>query len=110
LSDLMTLFFYLGCFFVFLLQTDAKSIPCFQKQAKLIQNRFSRSKVHLTRVWELLTRRWNAWHWESHCVFTAGGERVKKGLTDKSSQRRLPLPPTNPHAHAHPSPPGNKKK
>jgi hypothetical protein len=28
-------------------------------------------------VWELLTRRWNAWHWESHCVFTAGGERVK---------------------------------
>jgi hypothetical protein len=28
-------------------------------------------------VWELFTRRWNAWHWESHCVFTAGSERVK---------------------------------
>jgi hypothetical protein len=69
LSDLMTLFIDL--------QTDAKSIQCFQKHAKLIENRFSRSKVQLTRVWELLTRLWNAWHWESHCVFTAGGERVK---------------------------------
>jgi hypothetical protein len=61
---------------VFILQTDAKSIQCFQKHAKLIENRFSRTKVQLTRVWELLTRRWNAWHCESHCVFTAGGERV----------------------------------
>jgi hypothetical protein len=34
-------------------------------------------KIQLTRVWELLTRRWNAWHWERHYVFTAGGERVK---------------------------------
>jgi hypothetical protein len=61
---------------VFILQTDAKSIQCFQKHAKLIENRFSRSKVLLTRMWEFLTRRWNAWHRESHCVFTAGGERV----------------------------------
>jgi hypothetical protein len=64
----------------------AKSIQCFQKHAKLIENRFSRSKAVLTRVWELLTRRWNAWHWESHCVFIAGGERVNtaKHLGDSS--------------------------
>jgi hypothetical protein len=30
---------------VFILQTDAKSMQCFQKHAKLIENRFSRSKV-----------------------------------------------------------------
>jgi hypothetical protein len=30
---------------VFILQTDAKSIQCFQKHTKLIENRFSRSKV-----------------------------------------------------------------
>jgi hypothetical protein len=40
---------------VFILQTYAKSIECFQKHAKLIENRFSRSKVLLTRVWEILT-------------------------------------------------------
>jgi hypothetical protein len=57
LSDLMTLFIDLG-----LLQTDAKSIQCFQNHAKLIEHRFSRSKDQLTRMWELLTRRWNAWH------------------------------------------------
>jgi hypothetical protein len=62
---------------VVILQTDAKSFQCFQKHAKLIENWFSRSKVQLTRVWKLLTRRWNAWHWETDCVFTAGGERVK---------------------------------
>jgi hypothetical protein len=32
------------------MQTDAKSIQCFQKHAKLIENRLSRSKVQLTRV------------------------------------------------------------
>jgi hypothetical protein len=61
---------------VFILQTDAKNIQCFRNHSKLIENRFSRSKVQLTRVWELLTRLWNAWHWGSHSVFTAGGERV----------------------------------
>jgi hypothetical protein len=35
-------------------------------------------KIQLTRVWELLTRRRNAWHWERHCVFTAF-----KGLNSK---------------------------
>jgi hypothetical protein len=30
---------------VFILQTDAKSIQCFQKHTKLIENRFSRPKV-----------------------------------------------------------------
>jgi hypothetical protein len=30
---------------VFILQTGAKSIQCFQKHAKLIENRFSRLKV-----------------------------------------------------------------
>jgi hypothetical protein len=49
----------------------------------MIENRFNRSNVQLTRVWELLTRCWNAWHWESHCVITAGGERVKKGRHEK---------------------------
>jgi hypothetical protein len=72
---------------VFILQTDAKSIQCFQKYAKLIENRFSRSKVQLTRVWKLLTIRWNAWHWESHCVFTAGGERVKNARPTQSWAR-----------------------
>jgi hypothetical protein len=71
---------------VFILQTDAKSIQCFQKHAKLIENRYSRSKVQLTRVWELLTRCWNASHWESHCVFTAGGERFLKWTTFVGSQ------------------------
>jgi hypothetical protein len=42
---------------------------------KLITNQFRRSKV-IDCVGELLTRRWNAWHSEKHCVFTAGGERV----------------------------------
>jgi hypothetical protein len=69
---------------VFILQADAKSIQCFQKHAKLIENWFSRSKVQLTRVWELLTRRWNALHWESHCDFTAGGERVNLNLLSLS--------------------------
>jgi hypothetical protein len=41
---------------VFILQTDAKSIQSFQKHAKLIENRFSRSKALLTRVWELLSQ------------------------------------------------------
>jgi hypothetical protein len=76
---------------VFILQTDAKSIQCFQKHAKLIENLFSRSKVQLTRVWELLTRRWNVWHWESHCVFTAGGERVKELLPLDQSLSCKPL-------------------
>jgi hypothetical protein len=62
------------------LKTDAKSIHCFQKHTKPIKTRFSRSNVIQNsidlRVWELLTRRWNVWHWERHCVFTSGGERV----------------------------------
>jgi hypothetical protein len=33
---------------VLILQTDAKSIQCFQNHAKLIENRFSRSKVQWT--------------------------------------------------------------
>jgi hypothetical protein len=43
LSDLMTLFLTWGVYI-------AKSIQCFQKHAKLIENRFSRSKVQLTSV------------------------------------------------------------
>jgi hypothetical protein len=69
----MTLFIDLGCLYC----KQTQSIQCFQKHAKLIENRFGRSKVQLTRVWELLTRCWNTWRWESRCVFTAGGERVK---------------------------------
>jgi hypothetical protein len=44
LSDLMTLFVDLGCL-KFILQIDAKSIKCVRKHTKLIENRFSRSKV-----------------------------------------------------------------
>jgi hypothetical protein len=91
---------------VFILQTDAKSIQCFKKtHAKLIENRFRRSKVQLTRVWELLTRCWNAWHWESHCVFTAGGERVKVNKTRFVScvdiQNICARTHTRTHAHTH---------
>jgi hypothetical protein len=58
------------------MQTDAQRIQCSQKHKILIANQFSRSKV-IDCVGELLTRLWNAWHSERHCVFTAGGERVK---------------------------------
>jgi hypothetical protein len=37
-------------------------------------------KIQLTRVWELLTKRWNTWHWERHSVFTAGDERVNDAV------------------------------
>jgi hypothetical protein len=50
------------------------------KHTILIENRFSRSTViqnSINWLWAFLTRRCNAWHWERHCVFTAGGERVK---------------------------------
>jgi hypothetical protein len=78
LSDLMTLFIDLGCLYC---KQSQRAFNVKKKPAKLIENWFSRSKVQLTRVWKLLTRRWNAWHWESHCVFTAGGERVKEKKT-----------------------------
>jgi hypothetical protein len=56
LSDLMTLFIDRGGLYC------KQRQRAFQKHAKLIENRFSRSKVQLTRVCELLTRRCNAWH------------------------------------------------
>jgi hypothetical protein len=59
LSDLMTLFIDLGCLYCKQMQ---RAFNVFKKHTKLIENQFSRSKVQLTRVWELLTRRWNAWH------------------------------------------------
>jgi hypothetical protein len=83
---------------VFILQTDAKNIQYFHKHAKLIENRFCRSKVQLTRVWELLTRRWNAWHWESHCVFTAGGERVNVHPKAHTQHARARI---RTHTHSH---------
>jgi hypothetical protein len=62
------------------MQTDAQRIQCSQKHTKkLTANQFSRSKV-IDCVDELLTRCWNAWHWERHCVFTAGEEWVKAPL------------------------------
>jgi hypothetical protein len=66
--------------------TDAQRIQCSQKHTKkLVANQFSWSKV-IDYVGELLTRRWNAWQAERYCVFTAGGERVKrkKGNMPKS--------------------------
>jgi hypothetical protein len=67
------------------MQIDARRIQCSQTTTttttttttKLIANQFSRSKV-IDCVAELLTRRWNAWHSERHCVFTAGGEKVNQ--------------------------------
>jgi hypothetical protein len=54
LSDLMTLFYLPG---VFMLQTDAKSIHCFQKKKRLKIGSVDQKlfKFQLTRVWELLT-------------------------------------------------------
>jgi hypothetical protein len=42
---------------------------------KLIVNEF-RSSIVIDCVRKLLPRHWSAWQ-ERHCVFTAGGERVK---------------------------------
>jgi hypothetical protein len=57
------------------MQTDAQPIQCSQKHYKLIANQFSRSKV-IDCVGKFLTRLWNVWHSERHCIFTAGNERV----------------------------------
>jgi hypothetical protein len=60
-----------------MMQTDAQRIQCSQqKKNQLIANQFSASEV-IDCVGKLLTRHWNTWHSERHCVFTAGGERVK---------------------------------
>jgi hypothetical protein len=56
--------------------TDAQCIQYFQKHEKMIANQFSRSKV-INCVGKLITRHWNAWHSERHCVFTGGGKRAK---------------------------------
>jgi hypothetical protein len=69
-SDLMTLFIDLGC------------LNCKQTQRafKNTLNWLKIDSVDKKFNWlecGNLTRRWNAWRWESHCVFTAGGERVK---------------------------------
>jgi hypothetical protein len=76
LSDLMTLLLT----WVFILQTEVKSI---QKHTSLIKNRFSRWKViqnSIDWLWGLLTRRWNAWYSERHSAFTAGGEMVMTAI------------------------------
>jgi hypothetical protein len=76
LFDLMTLFIDLGC--LYCKQTQRafnvfKSTLNWLKFDSVDQKLF---EVQLTRVWELLTRHWNSWHWKRNCVFTAGGERV----------------------------------
>jgi hypothetical protein len=48
LHDLMTLFIDLGCSYCKQMQ---RAFNVLKKHAKLIENRFSRSKVQLTRVW-----------------------------------------------------------
>jgi hypothetical protein len=63
---------------VFILQRDARSIQFWKNtlnwlKIDSVDQKFV--KILLKRVWELLTRRWNARHWEKHYVFTAGGER-----------------------------------
>jgi hypothetical protein len=46
---------------------------------KLIASQFSKANV-FDCVREPLTRRWNGWHSEKHCVFTAGGKRVNHDI------------------------------
>jgi hypothetical protein len=80
--DLMTLFIDLGCLYskqtqrafnVFKNTLNWMKIDSVdQKLLKICSIDFS------WLVCELLTRRWNVWHWERHCVFTAGGERVNR--------------------------------
>jgi hypothetical protein len=69
-----------------MMQTDAQRMQYSKTQKKLIANQFSRSKV-IDCVGELLTMRWNAWHSERHCVFTAGGEKVKRRDKEESKIR-----------------------
>jgi hypothetical protein len=62
LSDLLTLFINLGCLYC---KQTHRAFNVFKKHTKLIENRFSRSKViqnSIDQSVELLTRRWNAWH------------------------------------------------
>jgi hypothetical protein len=75
LSDLMTLFIDLECLYCKQTQRAfSKNTLNWLKIDSADQKLF---KIQLTRVWELVTKHWNAWHWERHCVFTAGGERVR---------------------------------
>jgi hypothetical protein len=78
LSDIMTLFLLTWGVYI------ANSIQCFQNKLNWLKiNSVDQTlfKIHLTRVWELLTRRSrNAWLRERPCVFTAGGERVGKKI------------------------------
>jgi hypothetical protein len=69
LSDLITLFIDLGSLYC----KQTKRAFNVKKNAKLIENRFSRSKViQISIDWSVGTFH-NAWHWERQCVFTAGG-------------------------------------
>jgi hypothetical protein len=72
LSDLMTLFIDLGC--LYFNQTQ-RTFNVFKNTLHWLKIDSVDQKFNW--VWELLTRCWNVWHWESYCVFTAGGERVK---------------------------------
>jgi hypothetical protein len=82
----MALFMVLGCSYCKQTQrafTVFKNTLNWLKIDSVDQQLF---KSQLTIVWELLTRRWNAWHWERHCVFTTGSERVKRWKTEKKTQ------------------------
>jgi hypothetical protein len=76
LSDLMTLFIDLGCLYCKQTQRAFNVFKNTLNSLKIDSVDQKLFKIQLTRVWEFLTRRWNAWHWKRHCVFTAGGERV----------------------------------
>jgi hypothetical protein len=73
----MTLFIDLGCLYCKQTQRAFNDFKNTLNWLKIDSGDQKLFKIQLTRVWELLTWRWNAWHWERHCVFTAGGERVK---------------------------------
>jgi hypothetical protein len=78
LSDLMTLFVDLGCLYCKQTQGAFNVFKNTQNWLKIDLVDLKLFTIKLSRVWKLLTRRWNAWHWERHCVSTAGGERVKQ--------------------------------
>jgi hypothetical protein len=73
LSDLMTLFIDLGCLYC---KQTQRAFNVFQNTLNWLEIDSVDQKFNWLECGNF-SRRWNAWHWESHCVFTAGGEWVK---------------------------------
>jgi hypothetical protein len=98
LSDLMILFIDLG--FLYCKQT--------QRAFNVLKNTLNWLKIdsvdHKFNWLECgnfshLVNAWNAWHWESHCVFTAGSERVNQIKLIISADTRVSLSIINIRKH-----------